>query len=598
VLKWNIRNRLLVSFLLLTMVTLIGFGSYMILYFHRYTIQNLTRHLFIHAQIVASFIGDSMDSPHKKALIDERIKEIPTTPDLRITVIDTNGTVLADSWRDPATMENHRTRPEVAAAFNGHDASSLRFSTTLKQNTLYAAVPVIRNGGKIIGVVRAANTLNQVEVIYRQVQAAIITALLITSLLAALLSFRLARQYTSPLESITAMAKEISQGNLHKRIHLHTGDELEILAHTLNSLAFNLEDKITEITAEKSKLELILQHMDNAVILMDKFGRVTASNRQACTLFGITPEMHTRHNLQVIGNSLLDKAVTQTVSSGQTSTIDLKSGFQGNSRIFQVFLAPISGVDEVPAGVLAVFHDITALQEIQNRQSEFIANASHELATPLTSIKGFAETLLDGALQDKELGIKFVRIIHDEAERMQRMTNSLLQLAKLKSPEYCQQVKLEPIFLKPLLVEAVQELSSKILFKQLNVLVDEAVPETKKVLASRDYMKQVVLNLLDNSIKYTPEGGRIRLDYQESTLGALITIKDSGIGIAPQHLHLIFERFYRTDKARSRKEGGTGLGLSIVKFIIELHGGKIDVQSELGKGTEFRFSVPFLTGEE
>ncbi|MBP2661959.1 MAG: multi-sensor signal transduction histidine kinase, partial [Firmicutes bacterium] len=253
------------------------------------------------------------------------------------------------------------------------------------------------------------------------------------------------------MEEITAAACDIANGNLDRRLHVRTGDELELLAHTLNNLTSNLDDKINETIAETKKLDLILQHMDNAVILLDRYGKITTANKMARDIFGIKDAMLNQHNMQVLGYSQLDRGVQQTAKQGKNMLIYLKTNIHGSIRVFQIFIAPITATENEITSILSVFHDITALQDMHDRQSDFVANASHELATPLTTIKGFAETLLDGALEDSKLSSKFLTIIHTEAERMQRLVNELLQLAKLNSHEYRQQVKLKATHVTPLL---------------------------------------------------------------------------------------------------------------------------------------------------
>lgn len=509
---------------------------------------------------------------------------------LRLTIIDGNGVVIADSQQSLLEMDNHATRPEFAAALSGNTTAEIRYSNTIGENVLYVAIP-FHHQSQIIGVLRISNTLAQVEANFREIRSVLIAAFLITSLLAIAVSVRLAGKFTAPLEKITHAAQEIAQGNLEKRVHIHTGDEVEILAHALNNLASNLDDKVNEITTQKHKLELILEHMDNAVILLDRFGRVTTANKMALDLFDIAETMFGRHNLQVIGNSLLNRAVQETIASGQPRLIDLKTDNHGKKRVFQVFLAPVpgSGIN----GVLGVFHDITTLQELHERQVDFVANASHELATPLTAIKGFSETLLDGALDDPALRLKFVNIIHTEAERMHRLVKDLLQVAKLDSADYRQSIHLEPVALKALCETVVNELTTQWKKKNITVTIEHA-DRPVTLLTNPDWLKQVLINLMDNAITYTPAGGAIRLKYQPDAISnvAHVTVEDTGIGIPAKDLPLIFERFYRVDRARSRAVGGSGLGLAIVKFIVETLGGNIKVQSKLNVGTTFHFTLP------
>ena len=343
--------------------------------------------------------------------------------------------------------------------------------------------------------------------------------------------------------------------------------------------------------AQNHKLELILQNMGDAVILLDRFGKVTTANKTAMVIFGITDQMLGQHNIQVIGNSLLNKAIQTTLQENQSRIIDLKTNIHAKKRVFQVFLAPITGSENDIGGVLSVFHDITTLQEIHDRQADFVTNASHELATPLTAIKGFAETLLDGALEQPELSEKFIRIIHDEADRMHRLINDLLKLARLSAQEYREQIHLEAVAILPVLTAAKQDLSPRWQQKNQTVIL-KCKQEGLTALAHPDWLKQVIVNLLENSIKYTPEAGKIQLTCWQTDSQIKIAVQDSGIGIPAKDLPLIFDRFYRVDKARTRTAGGTGLGLAIAKFIVEMLGGHIEVESKVDVGTVFTISLP------
>jgi two-component system phosphate regulon sensor histidine kinase PhoR len=587
--KWGIKLRLTVSYLLLILFTMPALGGYLLWYFYQHNLEILTSSLLTHAHVTEHFLENYMTGPNEKSLIDHRIKELATKTDLRVTVITNTGDVLADSWENPATMENHLHRPEVSSSLTGHEGSSIRYSNTLDQNMLYVAIP-IRNDNEIVGAVRISSTLAAIDAGFNQIKSTLLAAILLTSLLAIFLSIWLARKYTAPLEEITTAACDIANGNLDRRLHIRTGDELEILAHTLNNLTSNLDDKINESIAETNKLALILQHMDNAVILLDRYGKITTANKMARDIFDIKDSMLNQHNMQVLGNSQLDRAVQQTAKQGESMLIYLKTNIHGSTRVFQVFLGPITATEHEITSILSVFHDITALQDMHDRQSDFVANASHELATPLTTIKGFAETLLDGALQDNKLSIKFLTIIHTEAERMQRLVNELLQLAKLNSHEYRKQVKLEATHLTPLLYTVKEDLKTNAEGK--NILVDIHADSDPIIMANLDWLKQILINLLDNSIKYTQPFGKVVIICRQENDHAVLIVEDTGIGIPATDVPLIFDRFYRVDRARSRNSGGTGLGLAIVKFIVEMHGGTIEVKSSLNIGTTFTIRLP------
>lgn len=589
----SIRNRLILSFLALIIVTMTILGSYILWFFYRYNMDRLTANLETQALITEQLLHHYFAIPAERAKLDTLVKELGTKIDLRVTIIDPNGAVLADSRENIALMENHLQRPEVMAALAGEKGTAIRYSSTLEENLLYVAIPMY-DAGEIIGLVRTSTTLSHVEAANNRIRSALLLAFLATTLLAVAFSLRLARRYTAPLEAITTVARQMGEGLLDRRVHIRTGDEIEILGNTLNSLAGRLDDKVNEITAEKRKLEVILEHMDNAVILLDRYGKVTDANLRAIELFNISGTMLGQHNIQLIGNSQLDLAARDTLNTGHSRLINVKTNYKGNKRVFQVFLAPIINSAENNTSVLSVFHDITTLQELQERQSEFVANASHELKTPLTAIKGFAETLLDGASDQPELARNFANIIYTEAERMNRLVNDLLQLAKLDAAEYRQHISLEQVEIEPLVYKAVQELAP--IWQEKSITVSTVAPGKRvSVIATADWVKQVLVNLLENSIKYTPSGGSITVEWWQTAGLAMVAIKDTGIGIPAKDLPYIFHRFYRVDRARARTAGGTGLGLAIVKHIIETLGGKIDVRSQVDVGTTFTFTLPVHT---
>lgn len=416
-------------------------------------------------------------------------------------------------------------------------------------------------------------------------------AFLFALLLAILLSVNLAKKFIAPIESITTTARRIAAGHLSERVNIRIGNEIDFLALALNHLASRLEDKLDEISTEKQKLQLILEHMDNAVMLFDQYGCLLESNRSALLWFHLTPTMVGQHNLNVLGSSQFNSACREAMQLRQPQQQLLRTNFQGTKKIYQVSLVALPMKEPSTSGVLAVFHDVTGLQLIQERQSDFVANASHELATPLTAIRGFAETLVDGAADNAEDSRRFAAIILSESDRMQRLIQDLLQLAKIESAEYRQQLRYSPTSVQPMLETVVRELTPVWVQKQLSVQCDPATGPLW-TLTDPDRLRQILVNLIDNAIKYTPNGGVIKLGAARSGNRVQFTVQDSGIGIPAEDLPRIFDRFYRIDKARARSVGGTGLGLAIVKHLLDALGGTIEVESRSDVGTTFRFYLP------
>jgi two-component system, OmpR family, phosphate regulon sensor histidine kinase PhoR len=592
-LKWGIRSRLMTSFMIVISLSLSLVGTYVLWYFYNHDLKGLLNTLSVECNIAEQLLRDEILDPVKRNNIDNKVKEMGNKVGLRLTIIDQSGRVIADSNSNPALMENHSERPEVIEALAGKQGTAIRYSTTKEENQLYVTQPVY-DGNQVIAVLRIATSLNHVEEGFSKIRNAILAALFLTLLLSIGMSMRLARKYTEPLEEITEAAQKIADGKLTTRIYLKTNDELEILSHAMNNLTSHLEDKINETSAEKHKLELILEHMDNGVIMFDMYGKVITVNLMAVKTFNITKEMIGQHNMNVIGKSLLDRSIHETLLEGTGRVIELKTQVNKSHRVFHISLVPILDNDSTPSSVLAVFHDITVLQEINDRQADFVANASHELATPLTAIRGFAETLLDGALQDATLSEKFVRIIYNEAQRMTRLTKDLLQLAKLNSQNSQQKVEFEPTSVGPLCQRIVDDMMPYWENKKLTLKI-AAASKLVFVKAHPDWLKQVLTNLLENSVKYTPEGGSITLSYSDNGTEATISVQDTGVGIPSKDLPFIFERFYRVDRARSRAAGGTGLGLAIVKLLIDMLDGKIAVKSEVNVGSTFTITLPLAT---
>ena len=584
----KITRRLVASFLLIIFASFALLGAFLLHYFRDYTLENERMALIRNAKIVEVALEPTFYV--RSAALDETLERLHKETGLRITVIDADGNVLGDTAKPADRLDNHFERAEVQAALTADYGVAIRESATLHENLMYVAVP-IRHNGQLIGVIRTANSLAPMENSYHTILQVILLGLFLALCAAFFIAAWLAHRQVRPILLLSQDAMAIAAGNLGKRLRWHSGDEFDTLVQTINHLTENLARKIQESQAEAHKLALTLDNIDNAIMLIDARGNILETNRQARAIFHLTPGHLQRHSIHVIGNAQLSETAQVVSRENQPQTITFHIDPEdGSHYTFQVFLAPFPEEDDRQL-VLAVFHDISMLQEINDRQAEFISNAAHELATPLTSISGFAETLLDDDFRDPDASHHFAGIIYREAQRMSRLMKSLLQLARL-SDETCRQQLVQV----PVDLAAVARQEGEALRKAAEAKGQQlhfAVPETPLWLrATPELCGQIVHNLIENAIKYTPEGGTITVRAAGNDASVSLQVEDNGIGIAAADLPRIFDRFYRVDKARARKSGGNGIGLSLVKFLVELFGGQIQATSELGRGTRFTLTFP------
>lgn len=586
----KIIRRLILSFLSLTLLSLSVLGIYLLHYFHMENMQRKTGEMTTQIRIVQTALENDPLLTGNPQAVKNKIQQFSSASGLRLTYIDPSGTVLADTAEDPGQLDNHFNRQEIRQAFETGFGSIERYSDTLHENMLYIAVPV-RQNGQVTGMIRLASSLAPIEDAYDHTRQSILSSLLISALIAILLGFFLGQRQSRPIHQMTRDAREITNGNLEKRLHIHTKDELEVLASTINNLTANLAQKIREARSENHKLTLILENMDNAVMLLDAQGNITTANSKACRLFQLTEQHLKKHSINAIGNSLLSETAQEVLQNRQPRSINFHTTVQGTKKTFTVFFAPF--FEESSGEVLSVFHDISMLQELSDRQTKFVANAAHELATPLTSICGFAETLLDSDLADPVLNRKFILIISKEAGRMNRLIKDLLQLAKLDSQEYRSQIETSAVDCTKLLEMVSSRMQNQLQQKKQTLEVQQTC-SSAIIEANEDLFLQILLNLTENAIKYTGEQGHIVLRCTISGQNVEISVRDNGMGIAPSDLPFVFQRFYRADKARKRvsDHSGSGIGLSLVQFIVELFGGKIRVESALEEGTIFTITLP------
>lgn len=582
--KTAITRRFVISILLVLCISWAGLGIFLLHFFYENTMQKEQDALLLNARIMETTLKGKLWQ--KDPALMSLTNAISQETGLRITILDKDGRVLADTSEPAESLDNHLQREEVQQALTLSQGygSAVRYSSTLHENLMYTAIPVCHDGN-IVGIIRTSASLATAEHAYQQIQYSILAALLLSMLAAFALAVWLAAHQLKPLLYIIHTAKRIAQGDLSRRICLQTGDEFETLGYAVNKLTASLSDKISEAQADAQKFSLILEHMDNAVMLIDQTGSIHNANAKACQLFPILQDKKPHHSIHVLGNAELSEKARSLLAAKQAATMTLHH----ENHTFEVFLSAFHNKDEQE--VLAVFHDISILQELNQRQAEFTSNAAHELATPLTSISGFAELLRDDDFSAPEDSRHYADIIYQQAQRMNRLIHDLLQLARLKNKTYHSQLSLQILDGNEILASAVASLQEKAAAKQQTLAISHTETGTK-IKAAPDLLEQVLHNLIDNAIKYTPEYGTITVSCQLQQHQVMYQIKDTGIGIPKDSLPRIFDRFYRVDKARDRKRGGNGIGLALVKFLVELFDGSIEVKSTLGKGSTFTLFFP------
>jgi two-component system, OmpR family, phosphate regulon sensor histidine kinase PhoR len=491
----------------------------------------------------------------------------------RITVIDSNGKVLADSEADAATMENHATRPEFAAALRGQPGTSSRISKTVGADLLYIAAPIPG------GAVRLAERLSAIDDANVQIRRSLIKGSAIAALLALFLAFLATQSIGRRLVRITDFAERVAAGDLSARIQEGASDEIAHVAAALDKTARKLEEGFQALENSRQTLETLLNSMQEAVIAVSDDGRVLWANQRMERLLagGVrmgAPLVQSVRDPEIL-ESVQNALETRDVNTARAAKIS-------SGRIFDVTAAPMPG-----GGVVAVLHDQTEIERVEKTRRDFIANVSHELRTPLTSVQGYSETLLESDGLPDHLR-EFVEVIRKNALRMGRLTEDLLVLARVESGE--QNFNLQLAMPQDLLDDAAQTFQEIAGNRGIEISIINTT--SSAVMVDRYAIHQVFANLIDNALKYGNQGGKILLGACETEGGVQFYVRDFGSGIPSEHLGRLFERFYRVDKARSRESGGTGLGLAIAKHVVRAHSGTIRAESELNHGSTFYFTLP------
>jgi len=543
-------------------------------------------------------ISAQMDWPKDDAVeaqidfFSEQSTLIKSLTDARVTYIRGDGIVVGDSnTPDVRELDNHRNREEIIGAMKDGIGYTIRGSTTFNKDMLYVAIATTNPYDQSPFFIRLSFSLAEVEQSIRQLTVVMVVGLAILFVIAALASYRIALSLTRPIEHINQVAKKIKSLDYRARVEHIKQDEIGELAQTINSMAESLQVQMTRIKQNENHLQSVLANMINGVVLMNESGKIVIMNSRAEEILGVSSvNLIGKHYTQIKQQYEL----LQLINEGfETHTLihDEINFYYPEERLLELNLVPITEGQYEYGGLLLVLQDVSAFRRLERMRSEFVANVSHELKTPIAAVKGFSETLLAGAVKDEETAMAFLQIIYDESERLNRLIGDILELSKIESRRTS--LMLSPVELNGFLKHTIQIL--EVTSQQKNITVTFDMNEELYIEADEDRLRQIFVNLLSNAINYTPEDGQVTINVSETTHDTVaITISDTGVGIPDKDLPRIFERFYRVDKARSRNSGGTGLGLSIVKHLVDMHKGQISVSSKIGKGSTFIVELPVI----
>jgi len=509
----------------------------------------------------------------------------------RITVITARGLVLADSQSDPQTMENHAGRPELKDALANGSGHSIRHSVTINRDLLYYAVRQPTAAGQPV-LLRFALPLSTVTSVLMQFRESLWLASLLILAVVGGATLLVSRGFTSRVDRLTAFSRRVAEGDFHAEPSGSSGDALDSLGSSLNQTAARLDQTIRTLTEERNLSSAILGSMVEGVAVVNASERVLFSNPSFASVLGLgSPPQPGSGLVEVVRQTELIEAVRKVLAGEARVESEIVTGTLRQ----HFFAATVAAVRTTQAnGAVVVLHDITDLRKLERVRRDFVANVSHEFRTPLTAIQGFSETLLGGAMNDPQNRDRFLGIILEHARRLARLTDDLLMLSKMDADRL--ELELRRLPVEQLVAGCVETAQPRAVEKDLRLSVNlgQKLPD---IAGDRRRLTEVLQNLLDNAIQYTPAGVQIMVSAERHDGDVVFTVSDTGIGIPQADQPRIFERFYRVDVARSREVGGTGLGLSIAKHLMEAHGGRLWVESEVGQGSQFHFSVPIFDSE-
>jgi len=577
------KKKILVIFTILFLVGVIITGILSINYSKTEYKKNLEFHMIDYAELIAGSIesNNNYDFKNESSKVAKLIES-------RVTFIDKNGVVIGDSDADIEKLDNHKERPEVVEAYSGEVGTAVRYSDTLGINLLYVAYPLEYNGETLI--IRIAKPILELEIFNKKLLYNYVIATIVGIIFALIIGIRFSNYLVNPLSELISATKRISKGDFTEKIYMNSDDEFRILADNFNYMSSELEIKINEINTINSRLTATLDSMINGIIAVSNEKRILFINPEAEKIFHISEnESVGRKLIEIFRNHEIYSAIENYFENKLSKNISKEIIFE--DRYYTININPIykNETTNEKIGAVILIQDITDMKKLENMRKDFVANVSHELRTPLTSIKGFVETLRLGKIKDEITKDKFLGIIETETERLNDLIEDILILSDIEKSD---NVALGKVEVLKSIYEVIDMMSMKIKNANIDIGININIDEKLTINGNVSWFKQILINLIDNAIKYNKENGKIILEAYRENKKIYIIIEDTGIGIKEEYLDRLFERFYRVDKSRSKIVGGTGLGLAIVKHALINLNGSIEVESKEMIGTKFIINIP------
>lgn len=553
----------------------------------------LESRLVTNAGLLVSFLETQRITPEEPAFT-AIVEELSRSENIRVTIVKKDGRVMYDTHADQQLMESHENRPEIVEAMESGYGKQIRYSTTVDQDMMYVAVPSYVMGG-MSHIIRLSMDLSEIAALTRNIVWYIAISAFIGLAIAMVLGFGLVDRMVIGIRDIVRMTQRMADGHYDDHIYLESNDELSELADHFNLMADQLNMTVKQLSQNNARFTALLASLRNPIIAVDRDKHITLMNSAAEKLFRREAvEMSGKHILELARHTDLDDVIQEALEEQTERDIEvtLRDPAEKTLRIITSKIYE----DEDPGkttGLVVFMDDVTEIRKLEKIRSDFVTNVTHELKTPLTSISGFVETLKSGDIEDEATRERFLDIIEMETERLTRLIDDILTLSEIENMRIKEQKRNIPP--TDVLLEVISMMQAIGKTKEINIQFQIA-KDLPSVKLNEDRFKQMVINLVDNAIKYTPVGGTITINAEKQKNNFVLSVKDTGIGIPGKDIPRLFERFYRVDKGRSKKVGGTGLGLAIVKHIVLSMNGTIRVESKVGIGTEFTVTIPATKG--